>query len=49
MDCIEIGREYKGEDGVCMLISRGREESDGVLMDKEWMDAMALVERSWQN
>jgi len=32
-----------------MLISRGREESDGVSMDKRWRDAMTLVERSWHN
>jgi len=49
MDCIEKDREYKREDGVCMMISKGREDCDGVSMDRRWRDVMALVERSWQN
>jgi len=47
MNCIENGREYKGEDGVCMLISKGKEDCYGVSMNRIWRDAMALVERSW--
>jgi len=49
MDWIENGKEYKGEDDVCKLMSKGRKQWEVVSMDNRWRDAMDLVEIRWQN
>jgi len=49
MDWIENGREYKREDGVCKLMSKGREEWEGVSMDNRWGGCHGFCGDSWHN